>query len=123
MSTTDQIIKQKISETEAELNTRNDAVGFATEVVAACRKSVAATVNGANSTKSYDEKQDILVDGLKNVLDLQEQALRNLIDDVTKFKLQLETLQGILQSSADAEEAKKKEAEALRRQQEETVQE
>jgi len=115
---------------EAEINritneklVRNDATTYGSNLFSACRQLVSETFTATNASKSYDEKIDILVEGLKSLLQVQEQSLLDLISEIKTLDDQKIVLENIVTQNASNEESKKKGPEPLSPEQEEAVQE
>ena len=104
-------ILEKIQETKTLSEQRNDAISEGRTSLAKTRKIISDCIGSANSTASIDEKIDILVEGYKSILDLQESSLVTLIEDVSRYKTKIETLEEVMSQSSSQEESKKKDSE------------
>lgn len=114
-------LNQEILEIKSNLSRRNNAVEFNKKSLNDIRSIISDSVKKSNTTSSYDEKVDCLVEGLKAVLDHQESSLVTLIKDVDRYNAQLDVLNGVLQKSSSKEETKKKDHETQQGQREQAI--
>lgn len=116
-------IEAEINRINNEKLARNDATTYGANLFSACRQLAAETFTATNASKSYDEKIDILVEGLKSLLQVQEKGLLDLISEIKTLDDQKTVLENVITQNASNEETKKKGPEPLSTEQEEAIQE
>ena len=89
-------ILDNIKEFENSLETRNDGVEATKQVAQAVINSVQATFQSYQSTQSVDERLNLLIEGLRGAVKIVEDFHNGLEKEVDDFRLQIKTLEDLL---------------------------
>ena len=89
-------IKENIKEIQDALDKKNDGVEATKLVAQAVISAVQATFTSYQGTQSVDERLNLLAQGLQEVVKIVEDGHNSLEKEVLDFKLQVKTLENLL---------------------------
>ena len=86
-------IEQSISDLKKELESINDATSLSKEIYLSQLSKGQATINQANQTTSIDERINLLVTGLNEMIDLAGKKSESVQRKIEDLKLKIEVLE------------------------------
>ena len=89
-------IKENIKEIQDSLDKKNDGVEATKLLAQAVIAAVQGTFNSYQGTQSVDERLNLLAQGLQEVVKIVEDGHNSLEKEVLDFKLQIKTLEDLL---------------------------
>lgn len=98
-----QKVEAKINKLNDQIAAENDAVAQTHAVAAAVIKAVQGVFAKVQATQSIDDRIGTLIEGLQGVVTIVEDKHNNLEAKIDKLKLQVETLESLLEDAAKEE--------------------
>mgnify|MGYP001391186673 CR=1 FL=1 len=108
MSIIQEGVLKEINDLNSSLIESNDACVVVEKLAIDCAKLAQSMVEKANATGSVDERIAFLVQGLQAVINLIEDTAQGTIKDVGDYRIQIKTLEEVLEKIKILEDEEKK---------------
>ncbi len=105
--TLESVLNKSIKGFKEDLDKINNAVDVTAEISLAVLSKGRSIIANANSTKSIDERINVLVAGLNDVIEYSAKRASDLKRKVEDLELQIDTLEKQFESIEEKEEEKK----------------
>ena len=108
MSVVQKEIADQITELKEKLESNNDGQSILKHLALNCATTAKTVVKNASSTQSIDERIDILVSGLQQIVNQIEEQATQTTETVENIKLKITTLDELLEKIVLIENDEKK---------------